>query len=359
MAVIVGVEVLEILGLTGEILGIVQALQSILNGLATRQDLEAIRTQLNTIQGVTQTDALNTEQSFTNVEDDINALAGAIAQARLAIGNLPQSGQPVTLPRTPPPGYGGATGSEIGDAVWLYPLPNATPFTALEAQDSMMAHFYFLGNNQYGYSLNSQPGYAIVGIDTEQRTSFSGPSQPFLDFSTILPTDASIFAWAQRVYPGTTWHQGIDDTVYEVDSNNAGITWWVDLTQLQFRQWKATGAAAAARVAPVWPGLANVTLGASVPLADQQVLAGPMDGVIVHLTSVPASKTSYFFATTEHDWFRIGAITFRDDHGDEEPPQLLGFDHAVYCARTMQHASSCLVRLQGAVTGTIQPWHIT
>jgi hypothetical protein len=267
--------------------------------------------------------------------------------------------EPVTLPTTPPPGYGGSTSGDVATAVWTFPLANATPFTTGEAQDTLMGHFYILSNNGHTDNIDGNPGYKVTGHDSETPASFSGPNQPFLDFSTIRPTDASIFAWATRVYPTSPWSHGPNGTVFERDSLNAVLLWYIDLSDLQFRQWQAGFAGSAARVAPVWPGLANVTLGTAVPIVDQQVLAGPLDGVIVHLTSVPASKTSYFFATTEHDWFRIGAITFRDDNGQEEPPQLLGFDHAVYCARQMQRASSALVRLQGAITGTIQPWTIT
>lgn len=262
----------------------------------------------------------------------------------------------VTLPTTPPPGYGGLSASATGDAVWLYALPNATPFTALEAQDTMMSHFYLLGNNNIAYPVNGYPGYAMSGTDIEARASFAGPNQAFLDFSTIRATDATVFAWATRVYPTSPWVADIDNKVFERDSNNHSVLWYVDLNDLQFRQWKALTTGSVSRTPPVWPGLANVTLGTSVALADQQVVAGPLDGVIVHLTSVPATKTSYSFANTEHDWFRVGAIAFRTDNGQEEPPQLLGFDHAVYCPRSMQHAASALIRLQGAIVGTVQPW---
>lgn len=106
---------------------------------------------------------------------------------------------------------------------------------------------------------------------------------------------------------------------------------------------------------PIWPGISGAHLGTPVALAPLLTLAGPMSGVVVHITSVPAGQGSYDYnGLTEYRY--IGSLTFRSDRGDAEHYQQLGFQSAIYTPRTMHLAASVHVRSYAGVTGTVTPW---
>lgn len=322
-----------------------QAIQNLCNSIFDQDS--AILTLVENINATQISGQLTIEQQLNFVLDEIHTLMAQVGQPQ-------QTGIAVRLPTVAPPGYGGASSSAIADAVWAEPMPNAVPFTALEAQDSLMGLMFMLSNNNTVVPIEGNPGYAIGGAFSEPAATFSGPNQAFLDFSTILPTDASLFAWATRVYPTSPWQHGPNGTVFENDSLNHAINWWVDLTQDQFRAHQA-GAAAAARVAPVWPGIANVTLGTTIALSDGLVVPGPLDGVIVNITAVSPPVGFYAFGTVR-SYARAGAIVFRDDNSNYEFPSPFGPQSQVVCAREIQHPTSAIIRLKSGITGTVTPW---
>lgn len=345
------------LALVGEELAHLASITTIVSGIASvLSDLDfpaqftQINNKLDTIQNNFAILSQQISQEFGQVSDEIKGLSDQT-------GRPQQFNVAVKLPAIPPPGYGGASTSAIADAVWAQPMPNAVPFTALEAQDSMMGHFFFLSNFNHPYSVNGNPGYAIVGADSEPATSFSGPNQGFLDFGTILPTDASIFAWANRVYPTSPWQHGANGTVFERDSLNGAILWYIDLTQAQF---KATQAAmtTAVRVAPVWPGLAHVTLGSILALSDGLTVPGPLDGILVAITSVPTPTGFYPFGAVK-SFVHLGGVVFASDRGDYELAQGLGPNTEVLTPRSLQRADHAIIRLKSGTVGTVTPWVIT
>lgn len=106
---------------------------------------------------------------------------------------------------------------------------------------------------------------------------------------------------------------------------------------------------------PIWPGITGVRLGTPVALTPMLTLAGPMNGVVVTITSVPAGQGSYDYnGLTEYRY--IGSLTFLSDRGDAEHYQQLGFQSAVYTPRTMHSAASVHLRTYAGVSGTITPW---
>lgn len=341
-----------------------QLLSQLLQGqqaAASSQQLQQVVVQVNNILQSTQAlevavaalDNAN-NQAHEVIEVDLNQIQQMLRALSIQIANPQQSRVPVTLPTTPPPGYGGASSSDIADAVWAQPMPNATPFTALEAQDSTMGWLFFASNFNATLPIRGNPGYAVGGLFSEPQSRFSGPTFSSLDFSTILPTDATIFAWATRTHPAAPWVSDVAGMAFERDSLNGAILWYVDLTPEQFRVIKESGGTAV-RVAPVWPGLANVTLGASHALVDGLVIAGPMNGVIVTVTTVPPQTGFYPFGS-RRSFVHIGGVIFVDDNGEAEHSQTIGLDDQVVVPRSMTSATSAIFRVKSGTVGTVRAW---
>jgi len=107
--------------------------------------------------------------------------------------------------------------------------------------------------------------------------------------------------------------------------------------------------------APVWPGVADVTLGTPVALADQLVVTAAMDGVIVSVTTPPQKLGSYHLGNATLD-YGAGRMAFETDDGQLESWQYLGFREAIYTPKTMLRASKVRFQVMGGALGTVTPW---
>lgn len=110
-----------------------------------------------------------------------------------------------------------------------------------------------------------------------------------------------------------------------------------------------------ARTPPLWPGLANVTLGDAVELVDQMVLDGPMHGVLVSVTTPPTKTGRYNVGGEVYD-YGVGMISFDTDNGFLEPWQYLGFRTAVFVPKAMEQADHAYFRVLAGAGGTVRPW---
>lgn len=108
---------------------------------------------------------------------------------------------------------------------------------------------------------------------------------------------------------------------------------------------------------PVWPGRAHVTMGTPQDLQGGLVVAGPMHGVSVHITSTDPG-TGFYDYDVDRCWRNIGALSFLTDRGDHEHWQPLGFSSSFYVPKTMVEAASCKLHLGHGPKGTITPWTI-
>jgi hypothetical protein len=107
--------------------------------------------------------------------------------------------------------------------------------------------------------------------------------------------------------------------------------------------------------APVWPGLANVTLGTSVALVDGLVVDGPLDGVIVDVTTAPTRVGQRVIGGQYFD-YNSGEMTFGTDNGYLEPWVYTGFRLAIFTPKTMQQAAHAYFRVLAGAAGTVTPW---
>lgn len=271
-----------------------------------------------------------------------------------AISNLPQVGDPVVLPTTPPSGYGSPTDQGLFDAVWLglHSPDVVTPYQWIRdvgTRTDFINGFATLAQADGNFSYFNQ-AYDEFGI----APSF----YPVFDLALVGPTD-TLLTFLETCNPGATCFWSPSEGLQVQVNGDSGdgtahfLTTWNDAS---FQQLKANFLALAATPAPpVWPGIDLVTLGSDTAIASQQTVTGPMDGVIVLISDVTVNKPNLQYDTF-NAWKFIGSLAFVSDNGDVEEFQLLGFNDALYCPKSMSRAASVVVRADPSVVGTITPW---
>jgi len=329
----------------GTILGIQQQLQQ--NTAHGAQEATPYRIDIGVFHANETLNDIN--WGLPNLHAQLTAIQTAIATRQSATA-------PVVLPTTPPTGYGGDT-SGVAASVWSYVLGQGED--AGSALDDLYGSRLSLFANTFAslpgfpfmvaYSLNAWQNYAEGNIHP--------PAQ--LDASTILPSDASILAWANRTAHGTL---GWTNTSFrgttvpmQLDDNRSDVKWIITMTPQEFAAFKAV--APTQHILPVWPGLGKATFLTPHALADQLTITVPMDGIAIALDSVPSRLSFYQFDDLK-SYRNLGAISFFTDNGDQEEAQRMGFDEAIYTPKTMVRAGGVKIRVTGGVVGTIYPWTI-
>lgn len=273
------------------------------------------------------------------------------------IGTPQQSGQPVTFPTSLSTDQQNA----IGAAVWNYTLVDYDgPSTAGEAMTGAGNLADALSAGQVLLPVGDNPLFSLTG--TWHLNAYPTLVIPEVSIDSIEATDTDAAAWLNRVatyYAPWSLTGGGYANAY-TGSDSFYIVCNLSPGQFKYWQtWATTGKfpPAIGAAAPIWPGLANVTLGTSTPLAAGVTIAGPLDGVIIAISTVP-SGTSYFTFDGDLSYRHIGALAFQNDNGNDELPQLFGFQSAILLPLTMEHAQACKIRASGGVVGTATPFTV-
>lgn len=282
----------------------------------------------------------------------------AILAAVTALGSPQQATVPVTLPNPAPSGYGGSSASDTAGAVWDFAFPDADGNTAefVLAAAYWFAHHY-ASAGRFGHA--DSPWLVFAGtIDDPdvQPLTTAPPVNP----STILASDATVVDWLNRVYPGPPWEADFPNVGYVGFETFGGGFLVCTMDAATFALYKLinAGSLGGATGAPVWPGLANVTL------LDPHDIAPPgenidveCDGVIIDITGVPswAGKFSFGAATS---WRNVGAVTFTSDNGQEEFAQTFSWSSGVYLTKAQTRAAGYAYRAAVGVSGTITAFTI-
>jgi hypothetical protein len=281
-----------------------------------------------------------------------------IGLAITALGNPQQAATPVTLPAVAPAGYGGLSGPATASAVWSATFPG----------HSDVASFYLinaglfavnLGVTEMRVNLADQMRWHVYGPWTDDTgPDLPNRDVPDLDPNTILPTDANIADWINRVQPG--YGATLTPEGWATIPDGGAYAYLYDLSPWEFLWIRANNPPAplSINVAPIWPGLSGVTLGVPHDItAPGEVVSGSLDGLLLDITGVPswAGKFDFGGATS---WRNIGAVSFTSDNGQEEFPQTMGFSNNVILPKSMAHASGYVYRAAVGVTGTLTPFTI-
>ena len=348
--------VVKVLGLSERA---VTLLNNVLNALTGVTNLLGEPAQQHSVEDV----LLDTDTIITELNDPVIGLAAILAEIDAqavgilsAINGLPQVGDPVVLPTVPPSGYGSPDVADIVDQVWNDPQPNlpTTPGDALlQVARSLNTTGVFdmpLYAGNFRVALINWPtnGFVITSV-----------SYPVFDPTDILVSE-DLLACITRQNPtwncGTPWAD--QSFVGLTPTDGSMVTWTTIIDEPAFQIIKAGIFPIAPNgLAPKWPGLAGVTLGAPVAITSQMTITEPMDGVLVTITAVGANKVILPYDTQTAYKF-IGALAFVSDNGDAEPFQQLAFTNALYCPLDMTLAAGVVLRVDVSVVGTVTPWII-
>lgn len=293
------------------------------------------------------------QSNIDTIETQILALGTAVT----ALGSPMQAGSYVVMPPSAPSNFGGSGLPLDTASVWNYVDADAAGYTKGALLDD--AGWYAINRSGISAEKHAYGDYIRYHFDyTDESLGDLGTSPPIIDPSTILATDATVVDWLNRTDTGGFAWTYLGNLPVSYSHTTTADEWWIcDISDLQFRQLQG-GAASTPNTAPVWPGLALVTLGTPVALDLAVNVNVPMDGVLIALTAVTPAKPAYVIGdqtATAH----IGQIAFVDDNGDMEYPQNLSFANELYVPLHMAHAAGVKIRTIAGVSGSVTPWTVT
>lgn len=205
-----------------------------------------------------------------------------------------------------------------------------------------------------GWPAGTRPFYIYSGqIETAVRNGDS-ISPPTPDWADVLP-DERLVDWMNRTAAAVAWHEDTSSGyVYGYVPGTTIPDSVVIYTVMTDRQFQAMHGALSSRV-PVWPGIANVTLGTPVALSSDLTVDGPLDGILVTVTTPPTALGKFQIGDRTW-WFRLGQISFVSDNGEVEPWQYLAWDQSLYCPSKIAHPASAVLRVLAGAEGLATPW---
>lgn len=331
------------------ILNVVQQIESNVQNAAQQATLDTVLGAANATLSQVNAGIVASNNNFETVLIALNRIVSLIQQIQII------QPQPVNLPPAPP-GYGGAAAGDVATAVWTY----LSPFSPSTLD-------YLISAGQMGIRFSDEPGvlfyahrnpFFFARAHWNSTTNFISFDDNLDLFNTSdLFSHASLLAWL-NAHKGTTFsvNPDFDPGRYVVrdltQSPSVDLEWVTTMTE---SQWATFVAGAAHVTAPVWPGLANVTLGTTLTLSDGLVVPGPLDGLLLTVSSVSYPVSFYPFGTHK-SFVKVGAVVFVDDNGQLEHSQSIGLDTQVLCPLVMNQAASAIVRLKSGTVGTVRPW---
>lgn len=339
------------LALLGTITGIVSTAAKESNPLEIQTTtLNAYSQLINPVWGL--------EQIYDHMVNLFDILNTRLDTIETLIGSPQQAGQPVTLPTVPPAGYGGASAPATADAVWSYVNTYTSEPTLLDLARCMaLAHYVGAAGSVVP---GDSPWVRIRGPFPEPGGITTFIDYPPVNLDDILPTDLTVGDWLMRAYPTYDWAYSNHNNIWEADAGVSGFLIDVPISEGEFNLIKQInlGPIGAGTAAPVWPGLANVTLGAAhamVPPGENISVA--CDGVIIVITGVPSWAGSFSFGTAI-SWRNVGAVTFTTDDNEQEFAQTFSWARGVYMTKAQVRAAGYAYRAAVGVTGTITPFTV-
>lgn len=334
----------QLLQYAGDIFVDVAALYSYIFGPATERatELANIQTSVDELQSVAHgLGAIQTE--MVSVLNDLSSLLGRPAGS---------SGDPVSI------GTGG--GADVAAAVWAFLFQSGhSARSCLESAGVMGFNARF-----QAYPLAGAPGFGLHVDDVvpaQWQTVYTLP-QP--DWASILPADTPL-SWLQRTEPNYSWvlHSWYDTPSAYVEAGKPAELVFL-LTDLEWAALLA-GLGGAAGGVPPYPGLAGVTLGTPVALADHAKVdsatygvLGKMDGIFIVLDTV-APEVGLRQVEDVYNYYRLGWLVFEDGDANCDRVQFFGPHRDVFTPEQFSSPAAVVVSCRPGTSGTITPWVVS
>jgi hypothetical protein len=347
---------LRALNILINLLGVVSGMQTVLGDTAKETSPLILQTiaanAANTVNSPTYGNA-----ALLTAINGLNALiVSATADIEAQILSLTDGTTPVSLPVTPPAGYEAPSSAQNASDVWHY--SNSPLF-------SQAGNYLAAAGNWGAFSANLRwlgdecLYFQAVWHDMDWVGGASD-DPPVFDPTDILSTeDVKDCLTRQNPTFTVTWAFEPQGYVRLIGSNGNEVEEWQStIDGADFALIKAQiFPSSTVNLAPIWPGIAGVTLDSPTALAPSLTISGPMDGVLIDITSVSTSKPALAYGS-ETAYKFIGALAFVSDNGDVEQFQPLGFQTALYCPLFLKSADSVVLRVDPSVAGTVTPWVI-
>jgi hypothetical protein len=299
----------------------------------------------------------NSMYNLGNIYDAIAAGGGANQDILDAIAAVRGTGDPdLAAVLTAIAGLpAGATPSDV----WTYVL-SAAPGTGGRTADAALSHLWLnrrVKSQVEAVTSLGNPHFVVEIAGTDEQYSCDEWNIVTPDYADIQESD-TVLTWLQRTETsGRTWE--LDETTSTVvsytligDEYFSAVRCILHDSDLR----KLGGFAAASEAGPpLWPGAAGVTLGTPVDLTVSAIVDGPMDGILVAITSSAPGAGSWEVDTFESVRY-AGYVVFLSAEGHADTTQFLGPTDNVFCPKTMQQAGSCVVHLNKVLTATVTPW---
>jgi hypothetical protein len=177
---------------------------------------------------------------------------------------------------------------------------------------------------------------------------------PTPDYAAILADDTRL-SWLQRsdldhywiAHPATGEPVG---TAGDGDPLSAGFYFCL-ISESEF----VALATAKLKLAPVWPGLAGVTLLEPTVLTETGIVTTAMDGILLTVDSGPGGAGQWGVGDFR-SYYRAGYVVFLDADGHADTTQFIGPADHVFCPKGMATAAAVVVGLNKATQITVTPW---
>lgn len=265
-----------------------------------------------------------------------------------------QAGSPVTLPSSPPTGYGGGASAL---EVWTYPIPSSNDTLAADVLAQAGNFGLVMGLMQTLVPYSGAAG--ILVYDNWQEFPIQPPvSVPSADTSTILSTDATLTDWWNRVNPDypVQFLDGLGRPVFYSTTPGDGTFYVVDIPAWLFPYIRDGFGGTSGNLAPIWPGEANVTYHDDTPVVNPlTVIDVAMDGLEWGFDTV-AAKAAYYDFGHRKSFKSLGLVAFyNDDDQTYEPAQPIGFQQGLIVPKTMKRAAGVSILLFQECSGFYYP----
>ncbi len=339
--------VVSIYSIVSTILAVANSIKDALFPNGTVVDFNTMQGQVASIQAHVLDPTYGLQAIEAEVAANQTALLAAIAATQ-------QTGSPVTLPVTPPTGYGSVDAATVATAVWFTVGPTNGVF-ALSMLENLNTISQFTSDWSNQIDFNDFAGWEMIPLNIATASLASADVCVTLDWTTVIASDASAVDWLNRVagFPIVADQGGGVPGGSDGFGNFFSVP-WLNTPTFQILRDKQLNLGQPT-IPPVWPGVANVTLGSSTALTNGLMLTGPMDGVIVTILSAPPGKAKFAYGLIQA-YQHLAALSFTDDDGHQEGFQPVQFEVGIYCPTTMVTAAGVIFRVDPAVTGTVQPW---